>query len=125
MAFKRSERVGPLICEELSEFMLKKLSDPRLAGVTFTRVNVTADLKIARVYFSRLGSDEEIAEAAAALAGARKLFKRTLRENLDLRYLPELEFHHDRNPAYADRIERLLQEIHSRTPKPDDGRSDE
>jgi len=120
MAVKRTERVGPLICEEISRLLVKKLEDPRLKGVTFTRVKMTKDLKIARAYFSVIGDQEKI-EAAAALERARGLFKKAIGQNLELRYLPELEFHYDQNIEYADRIERIIQQIHQQEQTPDAG----
>lgn len=112
MGVKRTMRVGPLIYEEISQILVRKLEDPRLKGVIFTRVAMTADLKIARVYFSMIGGPDEIEAAAAALEKAQGVFKRGISRNLHLRYMPEFEFHHDRNLDYADKIEQIIQEIH-------------
>jgi len=119
VANKRAERVGPLILEEVSSVLIAKLRDPRLVGVTFTRVKVSADLKIAHLYFSLIGDEAKIAEASEALAGAKGVLKRAL-SPLKLRYLPDLEFHYDPNLAYADRIDQILHQIHQ-DEKKDDG----
>ena len=111
MAVKRTERVGPLIFEEVSRVLRNRLSDPRLDGLTFTKVKMTADLKIARVYFSVIGSPEQVDLAKEALAGAKGVFKRAISRNLSLRYMPELQFYYDQNLEYADKIERVLREI--------------
>ncbi len=110
---------------------LLRLDDPRLRGVTITHVKVTKDLRIAHVHYSLIGGEDLISAAGSAMARARGVFKRALGENLDLRYMPELEFHFDKNPAHADRIERLLREIHETEPagegegeKHDDGTGD-
>ena len=120
MSFKRAERVGPLIHELISEVLRKKLDDPRLQGVTFTKVKITPDLRVARVYFSLIGTDEQIAVVSQCLERTRPIFRRAIRENLDLRYLPELEFFYDKNIAYADHIEQVLQEIRRRETPPDE-----
>lgn len=116
MANKRAERVGPLILQEVSQVLITRLRDPRLVGVTFTRVKVSADLKIAHLYFSLIGDETKIAAAGEALAGAKGVLKRAL-QPLRLRYLPDLEFHYDPNLAYADRIDQVLHEIHEREKK--------
>lgn len=112
--------MGPLIHEEISEVLVKRLDDPGLARLTITRVKMTPDLKIARVYFSVIGGDEVIEAASKALDRARGVFKRAISQNLSLRYLPELEFFYDRNIAHADRIEQILHEINSREGAPED-----
>ena len=116
MPNKRADRVGQLILEEVSQVLITRLRDPRLVGVTFTRVKLTADLKIAHIYFSLIGGEEQIAAAAEALAGAKGVLKRAL-QPLKLRYLPDLDFHYDPNLAYADRIDQVLREIHDRDKK--------
>lgn len=125
MATTRAERVGPLIQEVVAEILLRKLDDPRLKGVTITGVKMTPDLKNARVSFSLIGDDDAIAAAAGGLESARGVFRRALRDNLDLRYLPELTFHYDRNLAHADRIDQVLKEIHRQDPDPNPGASHE
>jgi ribosome-binding factor A len=114
VSWKRPERVGPLIFEELCTLMVQKIEDPRLKGVTLTGVKMTKDLKIAKVYFSVVGGEQEIEAAKRALDGAARLFRTAISQNLRLRYLPELNFYYDRNLAHADRVERILHEIHSR-----------
>jgi ribosome-binding factor A len=111
VAVKRTERVGPLIFEEVSRVLRNRLSDPRLVGLTFTKVKMTADLKIARVYFSVIGGPEQVEAAKKALAGAKGVFKGAISRNLSLRYMPDLQFYYDQNLEYADKIERIIREI--------------
>lgn len=111
MSIKRAERVGPLIHQEIAQVLIKKLDDPGLKRLTFTRVKMTSDLKLARIYFSVVGDQDIIDEASRALDRAKGVFKRAIGKNLSLRSLPELEFHHDQNLAHADRIEQILYEI--------------
>ncbi len=112
MAYKRADRVGPLIFEEISTVLINKLEDPRLKGVSFTKVEMTADLKIARVYFSMTGDTDMVEQAVRSLDKAMGLFKKAIGENLDLRYMPELEFYYDKNLDHAQKIERILKDIH-------------
>jgi len=107
----RTERVSALILEEISRTLVR-LDDRRLRGVTCTHVKVSKDLRIAHVHYSLIGGEDLVKAAGEALARASGVFKRAIGENLDLRYMPELEFHLDKNIAHADRIERLLREIH-------------
>ncbi len=100
--------------------LTKKLEDPRLKGVTLTRLELTKDLKMARVYFSLIGEKHMVDEAARALEGARGVFKGAIGDNLDLRYIPELEFHFDRNPAHADRIDRIIKQINKESEGPEE-----
>ncbi len=121
MSWNRSERVGPLIFEEISQLLFNKLEDPRLKGVSLTKVKLTKDLKLARVYFSTMGDKEKIEAARTALSNAKGKFKKVIGQNCNLRYMPELEFHFDRNPAYADKIDKILHEIHEQEGNMDNG----
>jgi len=120
MAFKRADRVGPLIFEEISRELVYKLEDPRLKGVSFTKVEMTADLKIARVYFSMSGDEQMVAGARKSLDKAAGKFKKAIGSNLDLRYMPDLEFYYDKNLDHAQKIEKIIKEIHENEPGPDE-----
>ena len=67
---KRTGQVGGLIQKEISDLLLRKIKDPRLEMVTITGVEVTPDLKLARVFFSRLGNPEEVRETLQGLKKA-------------------------------------------------------
>lgn len=121
MSNSRAERVGALIFEEISLVLIHKLEDPRLKGASITRVRMTRDLKTAYVYYSLIGDETKILEAGQAFEKAKGVLKRSVGRNLGLRYTPELEFHHDKNLDHADRIERILKEIHDQEPDPDQG----
>jgi len=119
MSVTRAERVGPLIFEEISRLLVKKIEDPGLQAVTLTRVEMTRDLRIARIYFSLIGDRETIERAARAFDRAKGIFKKAIGKNLTLRYMPELEFHYDRNVAHAERIDQILREIKKEEDLPD------
>ncbi|HLB29348.1 MAG TPA: 30S ribosome-binding factor RbfA, partial [Dehalococcoidia bacterium] len=76
---RRAERVGELLREELSQLLLRRLQDPRLAPlITITEVKVTPDLSQAKVYFSVMGTEEEKAAAHRALEAASGYLRRQL-----------------------------------------------
>lgn len=109
MVTRRQRRVAELIHEELGLLLERRISDPRLTGVTITDVEITPDLKLATVYFSVL--DDVPARVERALAGlehARGFFRKSLAEMLYLRFVPELRFRWDQSIRKGERIDRLL-----------------
>jgi ribosome-binding factor A len=105
---KRLERVNQLIREEISAVLQRQIKDPRLGFVTVTEVDTTADLKLARVYVSVLGPEEQWAKSFKALESARGFVWNWLRKHLDLRVTPQLAFRPDRSMEHAAHIQSLL-----------------
>jgi len=105
---KRLERVNQLIKEEISAVLQRQIKDPRLGFVTVTEVDTTADLKLARVYVSVLGPEEQWAKSFKALESARGFVWNWLRKHLDLRVTPQLTFRPDRSMEHAAHIQSLL-----------------
>jgi len=110
MPGRRPERLGEQIREEVSQIILGELNDPRIGLVTVTDVEVSSDLRNARVYVSILGSEEEIAHSLGALKAASGFIRWHLGQSLNLRHLPELHFAHDKTARTATRIEEILKE---------------
>lgn len=105
----RARRVEHAVHEILSELLLRRIKDPRVAGVTITGVRVTGDLRHATVFIAasgRTGSDEE--EALAGVRSALGLMRSEVGRQLGLRHAPELEAELDPSLDYAERIERLI-----------------
>ncbi|MGQ9656117.1 MAG: 30S ribosome-binding factor RbfA [Thermodesulfobacteriota bacterium] len=111
MVSTRSKRVGDRIREEISDLLLRKVKDPRIGFVTITGVEVSKDLRAAKVFYSILGELEDRQRAADGLASAMGFIKRELGARLQLKFMPEIVFAYDSSMEYADRIERLLMEI--------------
>lgn len=112
MAYKRSERVADLIKEEIASLVLHgEIKDPRIGFVTITRVDLTPDLKEARVYFSQIGSDKDKSKSAEGLNSASGFVRRYLAKRLDLRHIPKVTFFFDETLEYSEKIERVLREI--------------
>jgi ribosome-binding factor A len=109
--FKRADRVADLIQCEISDILLKQVRDPRIRTVTITDVEVTDDLRLAKVYFVELAQDTIHAQTLAGLEKATGFMRRELGKRLKLRCVPDLIFREDASFAYGSRIERLLTEI--------------
>jgi ribosome-binding factor A len=105
--------VGDQIRQELSEILTRgKVHDPGIGFITLTRVQVTPDLQLARVFYTSLGDPKARAETALALTRATGFFRRQIGARLQLRRVPELEFRFDESIAHQDRIEQILRDIH-------------
>ncbi len=111
MAIKRADRVSDLIKAELSDILHKEIRDPVIGPITVTDVKMSNDLRSARIYFVRLGSDSKAGEAEQHLQKAAGFLKRELGKRVTLRYMPDLIFVYDKSFEYGSRIERLLAEI--------------
>jgi len=112
MPGKRTDRVGALLKSALAELLLREVKDPRVRMVTVTGVDVSLDLKHARVFVSALGDDAARARSLAGLASARAYLQSHAGRKIGLRFTPELRFELDPSFDAADRVERLLREIH-------------
>jgi ribosome-binding factor A len=115
---RRSERLEEQIRTDLSDMLQRDITDPRLTGgvlVSITDVDVTEDLRYARVYLSLLGSDEQMSEAFAAVRHATGFLRRGLAQRLTLRYVPELSFHIDPSIARGARVLALLKQVNEET----------
>jgi len=110
--YPRVARVNEVVLEALAG-ELADLSDPRLGFVTLTGVEVSADLQVADVYYSVLGTAEEGVETAAALESAKPRLRTVLGRHVRMKYLPELRFREDPSVAGGQRIDSLLRELHS------------
>ncbi len=109
---RRTERVQSLIRHELGEIILQEVKDPRVAGlVSITAVEVSPDLRLARVFVSVYGPEENEAAALTALQSAKAFLRRELGSRLSLRYAPELDLRIDHSLEYADRVSRLLKTL--------------
>lgn len=112
----RLKRIADRIREELSEMLLREIADPRLKLIYVTDVEVDRELAYADVYVSAVEGQARAAEVLAGLESASGFIRRTLAERIELRVFPRLRFHWDPTPEHADRIERLLAELHRAAP---------
>ena len=105
--YPRSDRVEQLAKEVLGE-AIQELKDPRIGFVTVTDVKLTRDLRIAQVYVSALGSEEEREATIGAIQHARPHLRSVLGREIRLRRLPEIEIVEDMTAQNSERIEQLL-----------------
>jgi len=119
MSRRRTKRFNQLVRQELSTLLLRRVRDPRLSAVTITEVDLTADLRIARIYVSVLDEDQEARqEILHSLQGAAGFLRRELAQVLEVRHTPELIFHLDESARYGERIDQLLAQIHQENQRP-------
>ena len=113
-AVKRSVRIGERLREQLADLLGRQVHDPRVLGVVLSRVSMTDDLQLARVYVRLSAGGDDEAKRRALLAGldsASGLLRRELGRSLNLRYAPRLAFHYDEAQEKRSRIDALLAEI--------------
>ena len=108
MDFQRSDRVADLLREILAELLRREIRDPRVQTVNLTAVNVTKDLKYAKIFFSVLGDSVGKSEALAGLKSASGFIRSKVAKQLNLRFVPSIEFIYDETEEEAQRIESLL-----------------
>lgn len=112
MGNPRMLRVAELIQSELAHLVMREVKDPRVRHVVITRVEVSPDLRAARVFFSRYGEGQgtsrEREEGGRGLERACGFLQRKLGERLQLKRTPRLRFLPDLGLAHSDEIERLL-----------------
>ncbi|MFC1943809.1 30S ribosome-binding factor RbfA [Chloroflexota bacterium] len=110
----RIERVNSLIRQEISQLLQRQVKDPRLGNfIAVTEVSTSPDLKYAKVFVSRIGSEEEKQKTLSALASASGFFRRELARHLKLRYIPVLSFQWDDSIERGDHLLQLIDEITS------------
>jgi ribosome-binding factor A len=112
MGKKYLGRVSQLIRRKLTQLLIEESNDPRLENVTITDVVVNRDTSRAEIFFSIIGSEEDIAVTQTALDGAAGWLRNEMAPTLRLRNLPHLVFTYDPSLAHGARIEELLHELH-------------
>jgi ribosome-binding factor A len=111
-AFKRAERVGQAVQEELGRMLLMDLKDPRIGRATITRVRVTDDLRQARAFVSLAGDPAGLARALEGLRSAAGFVRGELARRLNLRYAPEVVFEADEMLDEMQRLGDLMRSLH-------------
>ncbi len=108
----RPERVAREIQAAVADLVTRgEFRDPRIGFITITGVKVSPDLRVARVYYSLIGTDEEKKETQKGLDAAKGFVRREVSSAVQLRVSPEVYFVFDESVERGDRIERLLKEV--------------
>ena len=116
LAGKRAVRVGDQVLKEIEDLLIRKVKDPRVHGVTLTDVDMSDDLKHARIYYSVIGDQGDIHKIQSGLDSAKGYIKREIGRRLHLRYTPEIIFKHDTTLERGDQMEKLFQKINQDAP---------
>jgi ribosome-binding factor A len=128
---RRTERLGEQIRDEVAVIVARELKDPRIGGfVTVTRVELAADLSMARVFVSVLGTPKQAEDTIKGLRAAAGFVRRAIGQRLRIRQTPAVDFVLDKGLEHADRVGQLLDEVakaEAAAPRVEDdpGRADE
>jgi ribosome-binding factor A len=110
-AYKREDRVGPRLRDEIARILMNEVRDDRAREVQVVQVEVTHDLRLARVFYVLLQQTQEDPEIQKVLENAAGFIRRQLAGALDLRHTPDLTFAYDSSVEYGRHMEGLLAAI--------------
>jgi ribosome-binding factor A len=116
----RPERVAEVIHQELSILLQQKVRDARLDGVCISKVQMSPDLKRAKVYYSLL-EESSVASARKGLDRAKGFFRSHIAKAMNLRYTPDLIFYFDNQQKEIERLDQLFMQIHQEREEKDQG----
>ena len=109
MGHHRPERVGEMIKKEVSDLLQKDIKDPRIGFVTVTDVEVSGDLRHAKVFVSILDGDKE--ETMKGLHATERFVRREVGARIRLRHTPEVIFRYDNSIEKGTRIFGILEDL--------------
>lgn len=121
----RQEKLGELIAVELSDLLRTRLKDPRIGFASITHVEVSGDLRHAKVFVSVMGNAEEQEDTMKGLRHATGFLRHELASRIVLRYMPELVFKLDTSIEHGSRILELMQQLKQEEQKTGGTNSDE
>ncbi len=108
---KRADRVADAIRNELSVLLLQRVRDPRLSNVSISRVEITDDLRHAKIFYTVFGETEQRARIQTGLEKAAGFMRSHLAKTLNLRFTPDLRFWYDEQAEKVQEIENLLNDL--------------
>ena len=107
----RIEKLQELIKQEMGKMLLTDLKDPRIGFVTVTDVEMTGDLREAKIYVSIMGGAEQVKSSLEGLQSALGFIRREIGHRIRLRFTPEISFALDTSLDYGDHIQKLLLQV--------------
>lgn len=119
-SYKRAERVADQIRMEVAEILARKSKDPRLASLTVTGVDLSADLRLAKIYVTAFQEGASIKDIFRGLHHAVGFIRTELGRRMALRYTPELVFLYDASGRQGDKVCQLLDQLHLQGSKSDE-----
>lgn len=112
MKSRRQLRVAEQIKRIVGEILGRGTKDPRIGFVSVMGVEISGDLKTARVFISIFGDQAEVQKTMLGLQSARSYIQRELGGQIHTRYTPLISFHLDRSISYGERIDRVINKLH-------------
>ena len=107
----RIEKLNQRFKKAISRILLTEISDSRIGFVTITYVELSSDLKVARVYYTMLGNESKKSEVEQGLKSASGYIRRLLAQRIRIKFMPQVEFHFDQELKRAFRVEEILDEL--------------
>ena len=111
MSQERLKRITEEIKREVGRIIHDEVRDPRIGFITITKVNLSPDLHVAKVYFSILGDNKQLRDTEIGLERSKGFIRRLLGQRVKIRYTPEIVFKLDENIAYGVHISEILDKI--------------
>ncbi|PUU93964.1 30S ribosome-binding factor RbfA [Halanaerobium sp.] len=111
MTNKRAIRVGELLKEEISQIVLREMKDPRIGFVSVTDVEVSGDLRHAKVFISVYGSDKEKEETLEGLHQAKGFVRKLVGERIKIHHTPEIIFRYDDSIENGVHISEIIKDL--------------
>jgi ribosome-binding factor A len=121
--YKRSERVSDQMKQEIADILMRKIKDPRIGFVTVTDVEVSDDLRNAKVFVSVYGGDKEA--SLKGLKSASPFIRAELGRRMRMRFTPELLFRFDSTVEQGAHIMEILRSLENEKKKEKKGSPDE
>jgi len=112
MTTPRSKRVQSALKDEVSRIIHDDLKDPRVGFITITKVDLTPDLRYAKIYYSVLGGDKDKNDTKIGLKQAKGYIRKLIADRIKLRYTQEIAFYLDKGHEYSQRIDEIINKIH-------------
>jgi ribosome-binding factor A len=109
---RRPQRVALQIQHEVSMMIFRDMKDRRIGFVTVTGVEMSPDLRHARIFVSLMGSENEKKESLETLNHATGWIRHELGQRIRMKFLPEIAFQTDTSQEYGEHIDKLINEIH-------------
>lgn len=108
---QRAQQVAEELRKIVSMILLEDLSDPRMGFVTITHIDITDDLRYARIYYSVLGSDAQKADTEEALLENLSFIRRLAVQRINLKFAMEIKFERDKSIEHSFKVDDILKKI--------------
>jgi len=114
---QRSQQVAEELRKIVSRVLIEDISDPRMGFITITRIDLTNDLRFARIYYSVLGSDEQKRDTEEALQENLGFIRRVAVERINMKFAMEIRFELDKSIEHSFKVDDILKKIKKTDPE--------